>query len=409
MGFGRALGAAVVAAVVLAGCGGGGGKKNASPSAAFTVSCAELRCTFQDGSADPDGTIRARAWSFGDGGTSAETSPEHTYAAPGTYTVTLTVTDDASATGSSSHQVTMNLPPRASFDFTCSGLTCTMTDGSTDVAGTIASRSWSFGDGAVSVEKSPSHAYAVAGTFEVTLTVVDDGGLTGTTTRSVTVASVPVATPPVAAFAVTCSSTTCTFVDQSTDADGTVTAWSWSFGDGTGSTTKNPQHTYVVTALTEVTVQLTVTDDTGATAVASRSFTVSPPASLLCRDAANPGELASCAITLDRAARIEVELTDRECGAVGNTFTVTSPVVVTLFTNGCYDPPIGTVFTLSDNGAPFPAGTVITAEMTSGAIKQVIAPSLIIGGTTSPWQIQFDDGAVAPRDLDILLTIREVP
>lgn len=408
MSWSRGLRAAAIAAVLAAACGGGG-KKNAAPSAAFTPSCVELRCAFVDGSTDPDGTIRSWAWRFGDGSTSAEASPAHTYPAPGTYTVTLTVTDDGTATNSSSRQVTMNLPPRASFDFTCSGLTCTMTDGSIDVGGTVASRSWSFGDGSVSAETSPSHTYAASGTYQVTLTAVDDGGMTGTTTRSVAVTADPATTPPVAAFDVTCSAVTCTFTDHSSDADGVVTAWSWSFGDGTGSTAQNPQHTYGVTALTEVTVRLTVTDDTGTTSTISRSFTVSPPASLVCRDAANTGELVSCTITLDRAARIEVELTDRECVATGNTFTVTSPVVTTLFTDGCYAPALGTVFTLSDNGNPFPAGTVIAGEMISGALKQEIPPSLIVTGTASPWQIQFDDGAVAPRDLDILLTFREVP
>lgn len=405
----QVLGAAAIAALLAVGCNGGG-KKNVPPTAAFSATCAELRYTFADESADPDGTLRAHAWSFGDNGTSSEASPVHTYAAPGTYTVTLTVTDDGGATGSSSRQVTMNLPPRASFDVSCSGLTCTLTDGSTDVAGTIASRSWSFGDGGVSAETNPSHTYAASGTFQITLTVVDDGGLTGTATRSVAVTADPGRTPPVAAFGVTCASETCTFVDQSTAAGGTITAWSWDFGDGTpGSSSQSPQHTYAVSALTVFTVVLTVTDNTGATSTASRSFTVSPPAGLLCRNAANPGDLTSCTIVLDRASRIEVEFTARECGAHGNTFTVTSPVVQTLFTDGCYEPPVGTIFTISDNGNAFPAGTVITAEMVSGAIKQVIPPTLIVTGTTSPWQVQFDDGAVAPADLDILLTFREVP
>jgi PKD repeat protein len=408
MRAGTLLFAVSAAAVLVSGCGGGAAK-NARPTAAFTVSCTDLRCSFVDASSDADGSIGSRSWDFGDHDASTDVSPTHTYAAPGAFTVTLTVTDDRGATGSISRQVTMNLPPRASFDVSCSGLTCTMVDGSTDVAGSIVSRSWNFGDGSVSVEPNPSHTYVSSGTPSVTLTVTDDGGVSDTTTRSISVSAEPVGTPPVAAFAVTCSSVTCTFTDQSTDADGTVTAWSWSFGDGAVSTDRNPQHTYGVAALTEFTVQLTVTDNDGASAIISRSFTVSPPAALQCHDAANTGELVGCTMTLDRAARIEVELTNRECGALGNTFTVTSPVVTTLFTNGCYDPPVGTVFTLSDNGNPFPAGTVIAAQMTSGSVKQEIPPSLIVTGSASPWQLQFDDGEVAPRDLDIVLTIRAVP
>ncbi len=53
-----------------------------------------------DGSSDPDGTISAYAWDFGDGNTSSEANPSHTYTDAGTYNVVLTVTDDAGATGS---------------------------------------------------------------------------------------------------------------------------------------------------------------------------------------------------------------------------------------------------------------------------------------------------------------------
>ncbi len=64
------------------------------------------------GSSDADGTIAGYAWNFGDGtahGTGA--TPSHTYAAAGTYTVTLTVTDDDGATGTVSHDVTVAAEP----------------------------------------------------------------------------------------------------------------------------------------------------------------------------------------------------------------------------------------------------------------------------------------------------------
>jgi PKD repeat protein len=77
----------------------------------------------------------------------------------------------------------------ASFTFSTSGLTATFTDGSTDPGGSIASRSWNFGDGTTSTATNPSKTYAAAGTYTVTLTVTDNGGLTNTTTRSVTVSS----------------------------------------------------------------------------------------------------------------------------------------------------------------------------------------------------------------------------
>ena len=59
------------------------------------------------GSADSDGTIASYAWTFGDGGTATGATANHTYAAAGTYPVTLTVTDNGGLTGSSTQNVTV--------------------------------------------------------------------------------------------------------------------------------------------------------------------------------------------------------------------------------------------------------------------------------------------------------------
>jgi len=82
-----------------------------------------------------------------------------------------------------------NVPPVANFGVTTSGLTANFTDSSTDSDGTIASRSWTFGDGGTSTATSPSHTYASAGTYSVSLTVTDNGGATNTKTSSVTVST----------------------------------------------------------------------------------------------------------------------------------------------------------------------------------------------------------------------------
>ncbi len=82
-----------------------------------------------------------------------------------------------------------NVAPTANFSSSTSGLTATFTDSSTDSDGSIASRSWNFGDSTTSTATNPSKTYSAAGTYSVSLTVTDNGGLTNTVTKSVTVAT----------------------------------------------------------------------------------------------------------------------------------------------------------------------------------------------------------------------------
>ncbi|MFE0646619.1 lamin tail domain-containing protein [Streptomyces sp. NPDC058877] len=80
-----------------------------------------------------------------------------------------------------------NQPPTASYTSSCTALTCTFTDGSTDSDGTVVSRSWSFGNGQTSTATNPTVTYALAGTYAVSLTVTDNDGATHSTTQNITV------------------------------------------------------------------------------------------------------------------------------------------------------------------------------------------------------------------------------
>ena len=88
--------------------GGGSGGDNQAPIAEFDSTCADLACTFDAArSSDPDGSIVSYDWDFGDGTTGSGVTADHAYAAAGSYTATLTVTDEDGGTASIQKQITV--------------------------------------------------------------------------------------------------------------------------------------------------------------------------------------------------------------------------------------------------------------------------------------------------------------
>ncbi|MBL0164869.1 MAG: M4 family metallopeptidase [Xanthomonadales bacterium] len=137
------------------------------------------------GSAPTDSSYDCRPYTAGN----SESCPIAT-AQAGTYYVRLKAYSTfAGVSLTGSYSTASNVPPSAGFSFTTSALTASFTDSSSDSDGTIASRSWNFGDSTSSTSTSPSHTYAAAGTYNVTLTVTDNNGATNATTKAVTVSS----------------------------------------------------------------------------------------------------------------------------------------------------------------------------------------------------------------------------
>lgn len=89
---------------------GGSGTPNEAPAADFGVSTSDLDADFTDMSTDSDGSVVAWSWNFGDGNSSTQENPSHTYALAGNYTVSLSVTDDEGATDSTSQTISVTAP-----------------------------------------------------------------------------------------------------------------------------------------------------------------------------------------------------------------------------------------------------------------------------------------------------------
>jgi PKD repeat protein len=269
----------------LAPTGGGG---NAPPLASFTTTPAAALvgapiAMSAAGSSDPDGSIVSYAWEFGDATTGSGVSVTKSYATPGTKTVRLTVTDNGGLAASTTRTVSItagNLPPVASFAVTPSSAptgapVAFSAAASADPDGSIVSYAWNFGDGTIGSGATVGKSYATAGIFTATLTVADNGGLTASTSRTVTITAGNI--PPVANFAATPTPTTIgtpiTFSGAaSADLDGTIVTYAWNFGDGTSGSGAAVNKSYTTAGTFSVT--LTVTDNGGLTGSASAAVIV---------------------------------------------------------------------------------------------------------------------------------------
>ena len=165
-----------------------------------------------------------------------------------------------------------NAAPSAAFTWNCTGISCTFDGtGSADSDGAIQSYEWTFGDGDEAGSATPQKDFLATGTYDVTLTVTDDGGLSNSVTHQVSVVKPNV--PPTAAFTTTCDYLDCDFDGTtSSDSDGTVDDYAWDFGDGETGTGSTPNHVYEDPGT--YTTTLVVTDNEAATDDASSTQVV---------------------------------------------------------------------------------------------------------------------------------------
>jgi PKD repeat protein len=202
------------------------GPPTADFSATPTSGPASLAVQFTDTST---GSPTSWSWDFGDGNSSTQQSPMHTYAAVGTYTVALTATNTAgSATETKSNFIEVFTPVVAGFTPSVTSGTVSFPVTFTNTSTGATSYVWDFGDGSATVTtESPTHTYTSSGTFTATLTSTGPGG-TDSTTETITANGVVTASFTVTISAATVTSgysTSTVTLDASGSANATTYQW----------------------------------------------------------------------------------------------------------------------------------------------------------------------------------------
>ncbi|BAV07158.1 gliding motility-associated C-terminal domain-containing protein [Filimonas lacunae] len=226
------------------------------PTAAFTAGntsfCANTTTTLADASTITSGTIQSWYWNLGNGKTVmyANGSAFTAAYAAGNYTVKHVVMSDKNCVSDTASQI-LAVHPLPVADFTVPGYVCLpagkaqFTNKTTVQGGESMAYVWNFGDGSTTTTTvHPLHTYASAGTYIIRLQATTASGCVHDTTKNIA----QFYNQPQAGFTVSpeaaCQDATVKFTNTSVANGGSITKWNWLFGDGTTSSTTNPDKKY---------------------------------------------------------------------------------------------------------------------------------------------------------------------
>jgi len=252
-----------------------------APAGAWVVSSWADKSAATTGFTLPTSITRRQAACGTSSGHVCSTLADSNGAVPaGQYDGAVATADTSNATATSwsviLRTIEPNQAPTAEFSYTCDGADCDF-DGtdSSDTDGSVASYAWDFGDGAGATGATASHDFGTSGTRNVTLTVTDDEGTTGSLIVPVSVVRTNAA--PTSSFTASCTFLDCSFdASDSGDTDGNVTSYEWDYGDGETETTAGPSASHSYDPGGAFVVTLKVTDNDGGSGTSTRN--VSPVA-----------------------------------------------------------------------------------------------------------------------------------
>jgi gliding motility-associated-like protein len=227
-----------------------------------SVACHNDTTFFTDNSTANVGSIIQRLWSFGDGTSSTQTNPFHSYTDTGYFIVKLRVVNSTNCIDSTQMTIYVNPKPVANFNAipACEDDSLKFFDNTSITRGSITQYLWNFGDGFTSTLKNPAHVYINPGSYTVMLKVASDSTCGAFVQKNVTVYPKP---KPDFYIRSTCYKDSVSFIDTASaiTTPYTIISYFYQFGDGLTSTLQNPKHKYATAGSYNVT--LVCTSDKG--------------------------------------------------------------------------------------------------------------------------------------------------
>lgn len=319
----------------------------AAPTISFyspdtALACPPLSTSFTNNTTT-GGTSATYLWDFGDGDTSSQVSPSHTYTASGNFNVSLIVTNNLGCTRALTKNTYIRISQTPFANFTSSGTnSCTTphTVNFTNTSTNGTSYSWDFGDGSTSTAASPSHTYTTAGSYNVRLITTNIDGCKDTMLKNAYVNVGAIIANFNMSTATGCTGKQVSFTNTSTNGASYV----WYFGDGTSATTTNATHSYSSTGTYSVKL-VALFSSCSDTITKTLTISQSPTAQFATSDTVGCSTPFSASFTNSSTGATSYAWTFGD----GNTSTATSPTnsyttlgiydvrLIAISSNGCRD------------------------------------------------------------------------